>query len=96
MSMAGPRAAVANHRENLAARTAPDSSAVRLSDVSKVYGRGGDALLALDRVSLSAAPGEFVCLLGRLGLRQEHLALRGYRPGRGVGWHGRGARARAR
>ena len=73
MSMAGPRAAVANHRENLAARTAPDSSAVRLSDVSKVYGRGGDALLALDRVSLSAAPGEFVCLLGASGCGKSTL-----------------------
>jgi NitT/TauT family transport system ATP-binding protein len=50
---------------------APDAprrgTAVRLDGVSKVYGRGPSALLALDDVSLTAHRGEFVCLLGASG-----------------------------
>jgi NitT/TauT family transport system ATP-binding protein len=77
MSIAGPRALAARQtarqRENPAARTAPDGSAVRLTDVSKVYGRGAHALLALDRISLTVAPGEFVCLLGASGCGKSTL-----------------------
>jgi NitT/TauT family transport system ATP-binding protein len=40
---------------------------VTLAGVSKVYGRGGSAVRALDRVSLSVAPGEFTCLIGASG-----------------------------
>ncbi|WP_084955535.1 ABC transporter ATP-binding protein [Thermoactinospora rubra] len=47
--------------------------AVRLADVSKVYGHGPRGLLALDRVSLSVAPGEFVCLLGASGCGKSTL-----------------------
>ena len=43
------------------------TSAVRLSEVSKVYGRGRSSLLALDKVSLTVTPGEFVCLIGASG-----------------------------
>jgi NitT/TauT family transport system ATP-binding protein len=43
------------------------TSAVRLSGVSKVYGRGRSSLLALDKVSLTVTPGEFVCLIGASG-----------------------------
>jgi NitT/TauT family transport system ATP-binding protein len=35
--------------------------------VSKVYGKGRSALLALDKVSLTVAEGEFVCLIGASG-----------------------------
>jgi NitT/TauT family transport system ATP-binding protein len=46
---------------------------VRIQDVSKVYGRGGATLLALDRVSLTIARGEFVCLIGASGCGKSTL-----------------------
>ncbi|WP_433467211.1 ABC transporter ATP-binding protein [Spirillospora sp. CA-128828] len=49
------------------------TTAVRLSDVSKAFGTGGSALLALDKVSLDVAPGEFVCLLGASGCGKSTL-----------------------
>ena len=76
MSLAGPRtlaARQAGRQRGGDAATAPGGSAVRLSDISKVYGRGAHALLALDRVSLTAAPGEFVCLLGASGCGKSTL-----------------------
>ncbi len=42
-------------------------AAVSLSGVSKVYGKGGAAVRALDEVSLTVAPGEFTCLIGASG-----------------------------
>jgi NitT/TauT family transport system ATP-binding protein len=47
--------------------------AVRLAGVSKAYGTGRDALLALDRVSLDVSPGEFVCILGASGCGKSTL-----------------------
>ncbi len=47
--------------------------AVQISDVCKTFGRGETALLALDRVSLSVAPGEFVCLIGASGCGKSTL-----------------------
>ncbi|SNT65971.1 NitT/TauT family transport system ATP-binding protein [Asanoa hainanensis] len=49
------------------------SAAVALSAVTKVYGRGADAVVALDRVSLDVAPGEFVCLVGASGCGKSTL-----------------------
>src|SRR6187402_1354891 len=46
---------------------------VRLDGVSKQYGQGSNALLALDRVSLTVAKGEFVCLLGASGCGKSTL-----------------------
>ena len=46
---------------------------VRLEDVSKQYGSGSKALLALDRVSLTVEQGEFVCLLGASGCGKSTL-----------------------
>jgi NitT/TauT family transport system ATP-binding protein len=47
--------------------------AVTITDVSKVYGRGGAAVLALDRVSLTVERGEFVCIVGASGCGKSTL-----------------------
>ncbi|HZE38172.1 MAG TPA: ABC transporter ATP-binding protein [Stackebrandtia sp.] len=49
------------------------TAAVRLDGVSKTYGRGPDAVQALDRVDLDARGGEFVCLLGASGCGKSTL-----------------------
>jgi NitT/TauT family transport system ATP-binding protein len=51
----------------------PAGPAVQISDVSKVFGRGDTTLQALDGVSLSVAPGEFVCLIGASGCGKSTL-----------------------
>ena len=48
------------------AHTATDA-VVRMSGVRKVFGHGANAVVALDGIDLSVAPGEFVCLLGASG-----------------------------
>jgi NitT/TauT family transport system ATP-binding protein len=52
---------------------ATGSAAVRLTDVSKVYRTGRTELLALDGVSLTAADGEFVCIIGASGCGKSTL-----------------------
>jgi NitT/TauT family transport system ATP-binding protein len=47
--------------------------AVRLTDVTKVYGQGTRAVLALDKVSLSVKPGEFTCIIGASGCGKSTL-----------------------
>jgi NitT/TauT family transport system ATP-binding protein len=47
--------------------------AVRLDDVTRVYGAGRQAVPALDRVSLDVATGEFLCVLGASGCGKSTL-----------------------
>jgi len=49
------------------------TATVTLAGVSKTYGRGAAAVHALDQVSLSAAPGEFTCIIGASGCGKSTL-----------------------
>ena len=52
---------------------ASGTSAVTIDAVTKVYGVVGDAVPALDHISLDVAPGQFVCLLGASGCGKSTL-----------------------
>jgi NitT/TauT family transport system ATP-binding protein len=45
-------------------RPAAAVGAVRLTGVSKVFGRGSSAVRALEEISLDVPPGEFTCPAG--------------------------------
>jgi len=50
-----------------------DNPAVRLTDITKVYGRGPGAVHAVDRLSLAVREGEFVCIVGASGCGKSTL-----------------------
>jgi NitT/TauT family transport system ATP-binding protein len=52
---------------------APTEPAISIRGVSKVFGNAGNAVHALDRVSIDVAKGEFVCLLGASGCGKSTL-----------------------
>jgi sulfonate transport system ATP-binding protein len=49
------------------------AAAIRLTEVSKAYRTGRSELLALDKVSLTVADGEFVCIIGASGCGKSTL-----------------------
>ncbi len=52
---------------------AAPAPAVRIADVSKRFGTGPAAVLALDRVSLDVERGEFLCIVGASGCGKSTL-----------------------
>lgn len=56
-----------------AEETPTGDTALRVEGVTKVYGQRGRAVLALDRLSLEVARGEFLCVLGASGCGKSTL-----------------------
>ena len=48
-------------------------AAIQITNVTKAFGKGRSATVALDGVSLSVGPGEFVCLIGASGCGKSTL-----------------------
>src|SRR5436190_12095726 len=48
-------------------------SAIAVREVSKAFGHGDNAVLALDRLGLQVGKGEFVCLVGASGCGKSTL-----------------------
>jgi NitT/TauT family transport system ATP-binding protein len=50
-----------------------EGGAVEISDVAVTFGKGTDAITAVDTTSLSIAPGQFACILGPSGCGKSTL-----------------------
>jgi NitT/TauT family transport system ATP-binding protein len=78
MSTTGQRTGLNGQAQPAPAPASPTTedgaeAAVRITDVTKAFGKGSSEVVALDGVSLSVAPGEFVCLIGASGCGKSTL-----------------------
>jgi sulfonate transport system ATP-binding protein len=70
---ATPLRLVPESHEQAGATVTGLDDAVRITEVSKAFGRGSSALLALDKISLTVKRGEFACLIGASGCGKSTL-----------------------
>ena len=78
MSTTGQRTGLNGQAQPAPAPASPTTTdggeaAVQITDVTKAFGKGRSEVVALDGVSLSVAPGEFVCLIGASGCGKSTL-----------------------
>jgi NitT/TauT family transport system ATP-binding protein len=71
--MTTEQSALNGHAPTTARPEAGTDVAIKIDDVTKAFGKGRTQVVALDGVSLSVAPGEFVCLIGASGCGKSTL-----------------------